>query len=101
MSLAFEEMPRSCLLTDDEAGTDEQLRLAGQLGKALLEDNEELRQEIRRLRDTIADSHQVGHALSLSGVARTDSYLVFVARCSPSQLHARMMAWSIPFSYIR
>lgn len=83
MSLAFEDMPPSCLLMDGEAGTDEQLRLAGQLGKALLEDNEELRQEIQRLREIVADSHQVGHALSLSG--RTDYscslYAVLLVSC--------------------
>lgn len=65
MSLAVEEMPPSCLLREGEASADEQLRLAGQLGKALLEENEELRREIRRLRDTIADSHQVRYALPL------------------------------------
>ena len=66
MSLALEEIS-PCLLTDGEAGADEQLRLAGQLGKALLEDNEELRREIRRLREMVADSHQVGtHQLAVS-----------------------------------
>ena len=65
MSLAVEEMPASCLLREGEASAEEQLRLAGQLGKALLEENEELRREVGRLRDTIADSHQVRHALSL------------------------------------
>lgn len=59
MSLALEDMPPSGLLPDGEADTEEQLRLAGQLGKALLGENEELRREIRRLRDGVDDSHQV------------------------------------------
>lgn len=59
MSLALEDMPPASLLPDDEADTEEQLRLAGQLGKALLEENEELRREMRRLRDRVDDGNQV------------------------------------------
>lgn len=59
MSLALEDMPPASLLPDDKADTEEQLRLAGQLGKALLEENEELRREMRRLRDRVDDGNQV------------------------------------------
>lgn len=94
MSLALDDMTSSCLLTDGEAGADEQLRLAGQLGKALLEDNEELRREIRQLRDMVADSHQVGRS-ALAGAPDTNRLVcarqfmcMHGARCSTPLAHA-------------
>ena len=59
MSRELQDMSPSGLLPDGETDTEEQLRLAGQFGNALLEENEELRQEIRRLRDRVHDSDQV------------------------------------------